>query len=393
MTDIRNKRRRGKAAGVLAAAALLLGATGCGNGTSPGSTAFEYRGYAPAKQALADMRGKVLSKGPHGENATPADDVALTAREIAKVKGAGATAAIVMHYTGDDWTSARIKGLRAEFARLGIRVIAVTDAGSDPGKQVSDLETIAARKPDVIVSIPTDEVATAGAYQAVARRGIHLVFMDNVPNGMQAARDYVAVVSADNYGNGVVAAHLMADALGGKGTVGAVYHQASFFVTAQRFQGFKDTIKRDYPKIRIVEQKGIVGPDLAGDAQAAANAMLLKHGDLDGIWGVWDVPTEGILAAARSTDRDNLAVTTEDLGKNVAIALAKKNIVRGLGAQRPYDQGVTEARLAAYSLIGKKAPPYVALGALPVTHDNLLDSWRRVFHEQPPAEVRESYRR
>ncbi|MEU7411935.1 substrate-binding domain-containing protein [Streptomyces sp. NPDC042638] len=244
--------------------------------------------------------------------------------------------------------------MRAEFARLGIRVIAVTDAGSDPGKQVSDLETIAARKPDVIVSIPTDEVATAGAYKAVARRGIHLVFMDNVPNGMQAARDYVAVVSADNYGNGVVAAHLMADALGGKGTV---------------------------------------GPDLAGDAQAAANAMLLKHGDLDGIWGVWDVPTEGILAAARSTDRDNLAVTTEDLGKNVAIALAKKNIVRGLGAQRPYDQGVTEARLAAYSLIGKKAPPYVALGALPVTHDNLLDSWRRVFHEQPPAEVRESYRR
>jgi ribose transport system substrate-binding protein len=380
--------------GVLAAAVALATATlaGCGSGGAAGAGCLDTS-YAPARQALAELKGKVLTKGPHGEEPVSAAGIQLSGSELAQVRGRNATAAIVMHYTGDDWTNAQIKALRAEFGRLGIRIISVTDAGSDPDRQVSDLETVSARRPDIIVSIPTDQVATAGAYRMVASQGIKIVFMDNVPNGFVHGRDYVSTVSADNYGNGVVAAHLMADKLGGAGKVGAVFHQADFFVTKQRYLGFKDTITRNYPNIQLVEEKGIVGPDLAGDAQNAANAMLLKYPDLKGIWGVWDVPTEGVLAAARSVDRGDIVITTEDLGKNVGIAMAKNQMVQGLGAQRPYDQGVTEARLAAYSLLGKPAPAYVALDALPVTHENLLDAWPEVYHEPTPPEIVHSYRK
>ena len=51
--------------------------------------------------------------------------------------------------------------------------------------------------------------------------------------------------------------------------------------------------------------------------------------------------------------------------------MASDGPVKGLGAQRPYDQGVTEAMLAGYGLLGKQAPAYVALPALPVTKANL----------------------
>jgi len=105
------------------------------------------------------------------------------------------------------------------------------------------------------------------------------------------------------------------------------------------------------------------------------------------------VPTEGIIAAARAIDRTDLAITTEDLGPNVAIALASGQYVTGLGAQRPFDQGLTEAKLAGYALIGKPAPPYVALDALPVTHDNVLAAWREVYHDDPPAQVTQSFRK
>jgi ribose transport system substrate-binding protein len=183
----------------------------------------------------------------------------------------------------------------------------------------------------------------------------------------------------------------MAEALGGRGDIGVIYHEADFQVTRQRLEGFTSTIERDYPNIHIVDRKGVTGPDFAGQAQAAATAMMVKHQDLAGIWGVWDVPTEGIVAAARAIDRANLAVTTEDLGPNVAIAMASREYVTGLGAQRPYDQGITEAKLAAYALLGKPAPPYVALDALPVTRDNLLQAWREVYHADPPPEVVESF--
>lgn len=368
---------------------LALVATACSEATN--TKADQDPGVSEAADAaLAKLAGKVLSKGPHGEEPAPADAAKLTPEEVAKVKAMNATAAIVMHYGGNDWAIAQIAGLRSEFAKLGIKVVAVTDADFKPDKQVSDLETVSAKKPDIIVSIPTDEVATASAYQAASRTGAELVFMDNAPKGMQAGEDYVSVVSSDNRGNGVVSAHLMAKALGGKGEIGLIFHEADFFVTKQRHQGFKETITSDYPDIEIVKETGIAGPDFAGDAQAAADAMITQNPNLAGIWAVWDVPAEGVMAAARAAGRQDLAIATEDLGKNVGIALAKDELIVGLGAQVPFDQGVTEARLGAGALLGKELPPYVALSALPVTHDNVREAWRKVYHEKPPAFLNQS---
>lgn len=342
-------------------------------------------------EALRALEGQVLSNGPHGEEASPAEVTILTDDEIAQVREIGATAAIVMHYGGNDWANAQIAGLEARFAELGIEVVAVTDAGFDPGQQVSDIETVMALDPDIIVSIPTDPVATAAAYQAASDAGVKLVFMDNVPDGMEAGIDYVSVVSADNYGNGVVSAHLMAKALNGTGEIALIFHEADFFVTQQRYDGFRTTIEEQYPDIEIVEERGIAGPDFAGDAQEVTDALLTQYPDLDGIWAVWDVPAEGVMASARSAGRTDLMIATQDLGTNVAIALAQNEMIIGLGAQLPYDQGVAEANLAAGALIGKTAPPYVALFALPVDHANVLEAWTTVYGADPPAEVADSY--
>jgi len=375
---------------IAAASVMALVATGCSAATTTSTT--ENKSVSKtADAALAAMQGKVLSKGPNGETAQPASAADLSADEISKVKSKDATAAIVMHYGGNDWANAQVAGLKSEFGKLGIKVVAVTDANFKPDKQVSDLETVLIKKPDIIVSIPTDPVATASAYKAAARSGAKLVFMDNVPKGMVAGKDYVSVVSADNYGNGVTSAHLMAKALGGKGEIGLIHHEADFFVTKQRYDGFKSTIEKDYADIKIVDDKGIAGPDFAGDAQNAANAMLTEHPNLAGIWAVWDVPAEGVMAAARASGRTDLKIATEDLGTNAAIALAKNQLVIGLGAQRPFDQGVAEARLGAGSLLGKKEPAYVALSALPVEHANVLEAWKQVYHADPPKDLSESF--
>ena len=386
--------RRLRAVPLVLATVAVTALTACSqSSTTSSSGSGDNAATAKADQALAQLKEKVLSTGPNGEQASPASAVTLTDDQIAQVKAKNATAAIVMHYGGNDWATAQIAGLKSEFGRLGINVVATTDANFKPEQQVSDIETVMTKKPSVIVSIPTDPVATADAYRAAAEAGTKLVFMDNVPKGFTAGKDYVTVVSADNYGNGVTAAHLLAKNLGGKGKIGVIYHNADFFVTQQRYDGFQKTLASDYPGIQVVAKQGIAGPDFAGDAQAAANAMLSQHADLDAIWAVWDVPAEGVMAAARAAGRSDLTVVTEDLGLNVAIAMAKKQLVVGLGAQRPFDQGVTEARLAALSLLGQPTPAYVALPALPVDHDNVLDAWKQVYHSDPPKYLRDSYRR
>ena len=340
--------------------------------------------------ALADIGKHVMSLGPNGETPEAASSVTLTDDDMAKIKGMHAKAAIVMHYAGNDWSQAQIEGLKAEFEKMGVDVVATTDAGFKPDKQVSDIETVLAQKPNIIVSIPTDPVATAAEYKAAAAQGVKLVFMDNVPRGFVAGKDYVSVVSADNYGNGVASALLLGQALGGKGDVGLIFHAADFFVTKQRYDAVKKTLAQYYPDIHIVAEQGIGGPDFSGDAEKAAGAMLVSHRSIKGIWAVWDVPAEGVIAAANTNGRDDLVVTNCDLGENVAINMASDGVIKGLSAQRPYDQGVTEAMLAGYGLLGKKAPAYVALPALPVTKANLADAWQQVYHKPVTDKIKKS---
>lgn len=337
--------------------------------------------------ALAELESTVLSTGPSGEAPTAASEVVLTDEELAAVAEMGATAAIILHYGGNDWSQAQVAGLRATFDELGIEVISETDADFSAETQVADIENSLVLDPSIIVSIPTDPVATSTAFQEAADQGVSIVFMDNVPAGFVAGENFVSVVSADNYGNGVAAAHLMAQALEGAGNIGIIFHDADFFVTRQRYDAFKATIEENYPDIVIAEEQGIIGPDFAGEAETAASAFLTRNPDLDGIWAVWDVPAEGVMAAARAADNEDLVITTIDLGLNVALAIAEGDLVYGLGAQRPFDQGVNEAKLAAYGLLGKEAPGYVALNALPVTQDNILEAWEIVYHAPPPEEL------
>jgi ribose transport system substrate-binding protein len=342
--------------------------------------------------AIAKLGSTVLSTGPFSEKPASPADITLTADETAKVKAMGATAAIVMHIKSD-WEKAQVNGLTTTFNDLGIKVIASTNGEGKTEKQVADIETVLVQKPSVVVSIPWSPGDEVAAYQKIVDSGAKLVFADNAIPNFKAGKDYVSTVSADNYGNGSASAYLMAKALKTKngdykGSIGVVWFDIDFFVTNQRRDAFRATIKECFPNVKIAEDQGFpAGPDLAGGAETVASAMLSRNPTLDGIWAVWDAPAEGVIAAARSASRNDLIVTTEDLGLTAALSLKKGEFIQGLGAQRPFDQGVAEAKLAAYGLLGKQAPPYVALYALAVTKDNVLQAWKDVYHADPPAEL------
>ncbi len=338
-----------------------------------------------ALQHRAQEFTRPLGTGPNGEAPEIAANIQLTGTELDRIQAMNARAAIVLHYGDNDWSHGQVEGLRAELAAMGVEIVAVTDAGFKAEKQVADIETALAARPDVILAVPVDPVATAAAFQAAAARGVKLVFMENTPKGLVAGKDYVSVVSADNHGIGAASAELMADALGREGAIGIISHAADFHVTRQRLEAFKQTLAAQFPKIRIAAEEGIKGPDFAADAERATRAMLAAQPDLKGIWAVWDVPAEGVVAAARAAGRHDLVVTTIDLGRNVALDLAQGGLIKGVAAQRVYDQGVTEALLAGYGLLGKPAPSFVALPALPVDRASVADAWQIVYRRPNPS--------
>ena len=330
---------------------------------------------------------EILSTGPHGETATHAATLALTEEEIAKIRAGGYKVAICMHYGGNDWATSQIQGITEACNILGIEIVATTDADFSAEQQVADIETVMALNPDFIISIPTDATATADAYMRAAQAGIGIVFMDNCPVGMTAGKDYISVVSADNYGNGIIAADLIGEALNGEGEIGIVFYDTDFFVTNQRLEAFKKTMADKYPNISIVTEQGFLDTntcDVQGDA------IMTQYPDIDAIFCHWDVPCEGVLSSIRAAGKNTL-LSTIDLGNNIALEIAKGNVL-GLGAQRPYDQGVAEVLCCAYSILGKTAPEYVAVAALRVDSTNILDAYKEVYYVDAPDWLAEAYK-
>ena|ERR1700683_1437417 len=123
-------------------------------------------------------------------------------------------------------------------------------------------------------------------------------------------------------------------ALHGKGRIRLVYHAANFFATGQRYEAFKKTITENYPEITIVAEQGIREPSFFKDPDRAASVMLATNPNLVAIWAVWDLPAEGVNSAVRAGLRDDLVITTIDLGLNVAAEMARNKLIRGVGAQR-----------------------------------------------------------
>ena len=169
-----------------------------------------------AAALVAAMPAVAETIGPQGESATPSQTVTVSDDGAAQLKGGGHTAALLWHDLSD-FTNAVTAGATDEFTRLGIEVIATTNAAFDAAKQRSDIETALVKQPSIILSLPLDPVTSAEAFRAAVADGVKLVFLSNLPNGYVHGVDYAAIVTDDLFQMGKQAADALAEAMGGSG--------------------------------------------------------------------------------------------------------------------------------------------------------------------------------
>jgi ribose transport system substrate-binding protein len=167
-------------------------------------------------------------------------------------------------------------------------------------------------------------------HRRVSQAGIRLLLLDNVPTGLLPGSDYVALVSADNFGLGAIAASLLADRLAPETTVGIIAYTSEFFVTNEREIAF----------------------DAAGQE---ALALVAAQPDLAGIFVVWDTPAMEVVKALDDAGQ-HVPVTTIDLGRDAALDLVAGGMICGIGAQQPHLQGTAVAQARILALLGKPTP-------------------------------------
>lgn len=324
-----------------------------------------------------------VTVGPNGEPATPVAELQLSDAQIAQLKDGNYTAAFAWHELYD-WSSAVAQGAKDEFERLGIAVVAETTAGFDSAVQQSNVETVMALNPSILISLPVDPAAGASTYAAAVEGGAKLVFVDNAAEGFVHGTDYVTTVSADLVGIGNKTAEAMNAAIGGQGKIGYIFHDADFHVTNLRDATFKWNIENQYTGIEIVAEAGMADPARIDDI---ASAMLLQNPDLDALYVPWAEPADAVLSVLRQQGLDDVKIITIDLNEPVALDMINGGNTAALIADEAYNIGVYAARAGAAALLGEAVDPFLVVDALIVTADNIEAGWQQSLHQDPPASL------
>lgn len=320
--------------------------------------------------------------GPHGERASPPERVTLLPDDRTAAKEAGWRVAVVLHTLESDWAKQQLAGMVGIFGDCAAAVIDVVDCGFSPEQQVAALDRLISQRPDAIISLPVANEQVAAAHARVSAAGIKLVLLDNAPTGLLPGKHYTALVSADNFGLGKIAAAGLAPHLQHGAEVGVLGFAADFFATNEREIAFTKWLQAHRADVRVhVARFGRMD-----EAAELGKRMVTDHPKLAGLFVVWDTPALAVSAQLAQMGRA-MPIATVDLGEAAAIDLAKDGSIRCIAAQQPYQQGIAAAQTVILSLLGRPVPAWIALPGISVTRDNVVESFQTVWRQPAPKEV------
>jgi ribose transport system substrate-binding protein len=172
----------------------------------------------------------------------------------------------------------------------------------------------------------------------------------------------------------------------GKSKAGFITFDSNFYATNQRDTSAQQLIDEDFPSIKIVAQTSFKKESEVFDKTLN---LLAEHPEIEGIYTSWDGPAQQVIKALNSIGRLDIIVGTVDLDFSSALVIAEDGPIKCVSAQQPFEQGRAIGLAAAQSILHKDVPSFIAIEPIMVNKENLLNSWRTVFKEEPPKELRE----
>lgn len=368
--------------GSLIVAGLLTSLAACSSGVSGTPSGGADADPLAKTDAASLVPAEIMGTGPNGEKSADVSAAELSADEIAQAKAAGISVGIVMQTMDIEWSTEQVRGITDQVNNLGGNVVGVCNGAWDVAKQTACIDNMVTQKPDAIISIPVDDVGMAPAYASISKAGIKLIFIDNVAKGLKFPDQYQGMVTSDNQGNGALGAQALAEYIPDGGTVGILDFGVDFFVTKERMRGFQAWMAENRPDIKV---KVAEFQDPAKSGDVAAN-FLTANPDVQGMFTEWEVPAMGIVTALREQGK-TMPVTVVNTASDITLELASNGMIKAIGAQRPYDEGVAEANMAARAVLGLENPSYLAFPATPFLRNNVTEAWKLVYKSDPPQEI------
>lgn len=239
---------------------------------------------------------------------------------------------------------------------------------NDREGQINVVGDFIAQGVDGIVLAPLDSTALVPSVANARSAGIPTVIFDS---GLSDESIIVSYVATDNYRGGALAAREIGNRLHGKGNVILLRYNVGSESTEQREQGFLDTLRKEYPDMKILSDDQYSGTT-ALEAQNKALQLCNQFGDkLNGFFSVCEPDTMGVLGAL---EQEGLAGKVTfigfDPGPQLVPAMAERKI-HGLVLQDPVAMGYLSVKALVGHLRGEKVDKRINTGEVMATPENM----------------------
>ncbi|MBB1632424.1 TMAO reductase system protein TorT [Cupriavidus sp. UME77] len=256
-------------------------------------------------------------------------------------------------------------GVEDEAKKLGVALVKL-NAGGDANVniQISQLQDLVQRKVDAVVVGATNGDAIRSAVEHAIGKGIPVVGLSSVPSSDKLA----SRISADHYDMGRLQAQCLGKALNGKGAVGMISQQQGQTWADLRRQGFLETIKAEYPGIKVVaESRSAV---TRNGAINLVDDWLQRFPELDGIYSAVDDSAAGAALAVKSARREGVKISASNLSPTAQQMLQNGELACS-SVQQIVTQGREALRQAVAAARKESTTAVVRTPSILATRDNL----------------------
>lgn len=228
------------------------------------------------------------------------------------------------------WRIAETKSMKDESAKRGFSLIA-TDANQDTAKQLADIDTIIAQRPDIIIFPPRESKPLAPAVLKAKQAGIPVILIDrDVDHAIaKPGDDYVTFIGSDFVDQGRRAAEWLVKATKGQAKIIELEGTTGADPAIDRKTGFDDYIlKGEFKGTPVGEaQSGMqilasqTGDFVRDKGRQVMETLLQAHPDVTAVYAHNDEMVIGAIAALEAAGKvpgkDVILVSID--GENAAL--------------------------------------------------------------------------
>lgn len=275
----------------------------------------------------------------------------------------------------DSYQAAYDKTLREEVDKYPDVEFILLDSEGDEEIQASQVENMISQEVDVIVIWPTDGKKVIPAMRRAYLADIPVVITNSMveEDGIQ----YMTAYSGPNsIQEGIYAAQLMSEALGGVGKIVQIAGVLGHTAFKERQQGFREELERIAPGITIVDT--LQGSWSRKKTERLMENFLVKYPDIQGVYAADDNMGVGALEAALSLGKTNI-VFVGSTNFAVGYDAIKEGTYYGSIYQSPVKDAKKAVEVALGIVKGTELKKYNYFETPKITRKNIDEFERPIF--------------